>query len=444
MSFNNAVPPVEANALSRPSPQHRRALYFLCGLGALYGLGVHLTLPNVGGIGLVLPSNIFTWLFFALPLGIGLYHAADQGYLKFSTTTVWLALAAVLLTVPVLYPHAAPRDAVTRLVGLWAGWLFLVLLQQFTFTSAHRAWLLKLIVLGVTVQALLGYGQYLLFNADNWLHYLVAPHRPVGVFQQPNVMASFLATGLAISAYWLLHPVTSRVQLWRLRGFSQAIDRRYLLLCIPVTTLPLLVVLSSRTGWLAVLVLVLLMLPYALRRESRGLVLGWLLSVLLGVGAGFALAQVGGDTERVAAKATTADPARQDLYQQAWDMFTEQPWVGHGLGRFESAYVAFGARQQALDAEYPSILPNSSHPHNEILFWLAEGGVLALLGLLVVGAVAVRLVWRQPPGLRTAGLMLLLPIALHSQLEHPFYLSTVHWLTLIMVLAYLDGSGPWR
>lgn len=413
---------------------------FIGGIGLLYLLGMHLTLPNVGGIGLVLPFNAFAWLFFAIPLGIGLYYVANRGRVSVSRESAWLALAALLVTVPVFYPHAFPLDAVLRLAGVWTGLFFFLLLQQFVVNPSHKMWLLTVIAIGVTFQALLGYLQYLILSPGNLLNYAASDFRPVGVFQQPNVMASFLATGLAISAYGTVRPV------WHETTSNQS-RRTFLLLAVlalPVLTLPLLVVLSSRTGWLAASMVVVLTVPYAMHKQHRGRLAAWLLSVAIGVALGVALAQFSGQNEnvtgRMAAKATTADSARQDMYRQSFDMFREAPLIGHGLGRFESAYVLFGARQRVIDPDYPAASPNTSHPHNELLFWLVEGGVIAFFGLVIIAGVAARLIWQQPNGQRLSGLLLLAPIALHSQLEHPFYMSAVHWLTLIIFLACLAQS----
>ena len=53
------------------------------------------------------------------------------------------------------------------------------------------------------IQALFGYFQYFFLEAGNMFGYNTKANRPYGIFQQPNVMASFLATGFVLSAYLL-------------------------------------------------------------------------------------------------------------------------------------------------------------------------------------------------------------------------------------------------
>ncbi|VTR25979.1 Lipid A core - O-antigen ligase and related enzymes [Serratia fonticola] len=96
------------------------------------------------------------------------------------------------------------------------------------------------------------------------------------------------------------------------------------------------------------------------------------------------------------------------------------------------------------------------HPHNELLLWWVEGGLIALLGMLILVWAGLKLVARSrlrdmqafSYGKASAGEALalcvaLLPIALHSQTEYPFYLSALHWLVFLLLLAMLDRLvGP--
>ncbi|WP_199451431.1 pilin glycosylation ligase domain-containing protein, partial [Vibrio harveyi] len=105
-----------------------------------------------------------------------------------------------------------------------------------------------------------GWYQYLFISADNAFGFDPTTSRPHGIFQQPNVMASFLATGLVLSGYLL-----ARVPMYRGKwSFQQA-----LLLLTPVLIIPILVVLSSRTGWFGAVVGGLLLTPYLKRFAAK-------------------------------------------------------------------------------------------------------------------------------------------------------------------------------
>ncbi|MCU6244332.1 hypothetical protein KWI10_24790, partial [Enterobacter asburiae] len=80
------------------------------------------------------------------------------------------------------------------------------------------------------------------------------------------------------------------------------------------------------------------------------------------------------------------------------------------------------------------------HPHNELVYQVTEGGLVAVVGLaflLVWGMrVALRL-WAQAsaaggygkPGSDALGPGLCaLPVLLHTQVEYPWYLSGVHFV----------------
>jgi len=71
--------------------------------------------------------------------------------------------------------------------------------------------------------------------------------------------------------------------------------------------------------------------------------------------------------------------------------------------------------------------PYITHPHNELVYWLIEGGVVIVLGMLsAIVAVLLGLIRCGPR--RAAGyLAMLLPITLHTQVELPFYISSLHW-----------------
>ncbi|OLF34674.1 pilin glycosylation ligase domain-containing protein, partial [Psychrobacter sp. Cmf 22.2] len=84
--------------------------------------------------------------------------------------------------------------------------------------------------------------------------YNTVNNRPYGIFQQPNVMASFLATGLALSGYLLARQPHDKYLSWR--------QKIVFLYAIPLITIPLLVVLASRTGWLGAVIATAMVAPY--------------------------------------------------------------------------------------------------------------------------------------------------------------------------------------
>ena len=121
-------------------------------------------------------------------------------------------------------------------------------------------------------------------------------------------------------------------------------------------------------------------------------------------------------------------------------MILDKPILGYGYGNFERSYLDFNNQ---LKRQYPEInqpLLKLSHPHNELLYWVSEGGVIALLGLFFF-FIAYMNSWLKVSNKfakRLAILGLITPLLLHSQLEFPFYSSTAHWLVFIILLWYTD------
>ena len=129
--------------------------------------------------------------------------------------------------------------------------------------------------------------------------------------------------------------------------------------------------------------------------------------------------------------------ARIAMYSIGLEMVSTHPIEGYGIGGFLKVW-----NKQSSDfvGRHPETsMPDSiSHPHNELLFWMIEGGLLALIGILavVVGiSIALYRCGFQRGGAYAA---MLLPISLHTQVEHPFYVSSMHWfLWLFLVFVVL-------
>ncbi|MGL6258556.1 PglL family O-oligosaccharyltransferase [Vibrio sp. WXL103] len=400
---------------------------FIMALSAMFLLFMHVFMPNPGGSGLALIFNNTTWAGLSLAIGVGLYQISINHYLRYNKFTIGLLIACGLMTLPMLYSAADISTVAPRILALWSGWVFFVALQQFRLGNKHKQRILELIVIASVIEALIGYGQYFWLEPGNQFGYNAVDNRPYGIFQQANVMASFLATGLVLSGYLLAR---------KNNRYSTLLDTG-LHYIAPLLLTPLLVVLASRTGWISSLVAVMMIMPYLWRFSTKRRALTWLAMVVIGTGLGFVASQHQHKTEFIAQKVTLTD-VRQDIYSQAMDMMIEKPFTGWGYGRFESQYTLYTARQHQINHKYQPGLPAMDHPHNEILLWGIEGGIVPLLGLLLVALLTVARIRQAKPGTRLALLALFVPILLHSQLEYPFYHSAIHWLVLIILLYWVD------
>lgn len=402
--------------------------YFLTTMGIIFIAAMHYFQHNPGGAGIALSFNAAVWIPFSFAIAFGLLEICRQQVWRYSRLTVILFACCTLLTIPVFYANADAGGAFNRLFTLWAGFLFFVSLQQFVFTHKQRQRLLWFILIGVLIEAVFAWYQYLWIPAQNPIGYDTVANRPYGIFQQPNVMASFLATGLVLSAYLL-----ARTPLYR----GQLSWKHIALLLIPILTIPMLVVLNSRTGWLGSVVALALMIPYLRRFAAQKTQRLWGLMVVLGMALSVSISASEGWAPKE--NSTNLESARLFHFPQAYDMFTHAPLSGYGYGKFEAAYIMQTALWHNEDPTQHAGMPSLDHPHNELLLWASEGGIIPLAGLLFAALAVFLKIKKAPAGTQLALIGLFFPIVLHTQLEYPFYHSLVHWLIFIILIFWVDN-----
>ena len=406
---------------------------------ALYWLlGMHFFMHNPGGAGLYLPFNAWGWIFASLVIGLGLWQVTLQQRLVFSSLQGCLWLGALLLLLPMAYPGFDLKDyAIPRLLGLFAGLLFLFCLYQWQLVRASRDRLLYLLLGAVAIEALLGLVQYYLLIPGNWLGYDTRANRPYGIFQQPNVMATFMATGLALAS-WL--ELRGNANPW-LKGLRYGV-----ILAVSL----LLVVLQSRVGQLGGLLALILLMPALHRQRRLAQVLGL---VALGVGLGIA-SQYGISGVKRGLEAYQSGGMRSIYWPYAAKLIAQSPWVGWGYGSFETTFLHHYMADKALNPAMVQIEYNLDHPHNEFLYWAVEGGLAPMIGMVLMGGA---LLWRvlKAGWVKGAALLALVtPILLHTQTEYPLYHAIALWWALLLLVYVLDaeveeelqasGRASWR
>ncbi len=395
------------------------------GTSVLYWLlGMHFFMHNPGGAGLYLPFNAWGWIFASLVMALGLWYVTLSQRLVVSPLLTAQWLGGILLLLPMAYPGFELKDyAIPRLLGLFAGLLFLASLYQWRFGREARDRLLYLLLGAVAIEALLGLVQYYLLVPGNWIGYDTQANRPYGIFQQPNVMASFMATGLAL-AIWL--ELRGDANPW-LKGLRYGV--------ILATSL-LLVILQSRVGQLGGM-MALLLLSAQLGRER---LLGRMLAlVALGILTGLASQYLMAGARR-GLEIYQSGGMRSIYWPYAAKLIAQMPWTGWGYGSFESVFLHHYMADKALNPAMVQIEYNLDHPHNEFLYWAVEGGLAPMLGMALMGG---GLLWRLGRAGWVKGsalLALVLPILLHTQTEYPFYHAIAHWWALLLLVHVLDAE----
>ncbi len=399
-------------------------------LGFYLLVGMHIYIPNMGGSGLALPGNMLAWLAMAAVVSAvclgGRLGARPEHWLLTRNSRLFL-LGMLLLCLPWFYsPNPWRENASLRVLGMVGGCLFYLVLLQCRLRSQVITTLLWLILGAATLEAGLALLQMYILQPGNWLEFNVGVARPYGIFQQTNVMATFLATGLATALYLLLN------------GARTEPVRRCLLALLLTLLSALIVVMKSRTGWIGGTLAVLLML--VLQRTQRKTVLMAVTAILCGVLLGFGML---GNPTLTSLDHPGSNYHRWIMVKQTLAMIAQKPVLGWGYGSFDYHFHHFLIQQQ------PPIRvdEHADHPHNELLFGWMEGGIVALVGMLLLAYGYLSLLaraWqhnrRAMEGHNAFGIGLLtLPLALHTQTEYPFYLAVPTWLVFLLLLALLDS-----
>ncbi len=400
--------------------QQKLTRAFFITFALLMALAAHYFQHNQGGSGLELAQNNVVWIFFSTLVGLGLWKISEQQKLFYSRFTVVFLSVFLLFLLPIFYPNnELASQSYTRLLGLFAGFLLFFSLQQFQFTRSNIQRLLSLIVLAGFLQACYSLTQDYLLPADNIFGYDVGYGRPYGIFQQPNVLASFMATTLILAGYLL-----QQINCKKLQSF---------LLLTALLNMWVITITMSRTGYLGILIALLLFIPWAWQSNKKKLGI-FIIAISLGLG----LAMMKGD----ALAARNIDNlkeggARLGIYEHSWLMIKEKPLMGYGYGSFEKSYLITQAERVKNNELAPFGL-HLTHPHNDTLFWAVEGGIVPIVAILLLVICFLRLLGAFKLTHGMALMALVIPIALHTQTEYPLYHSALHWLVLLVLVFYID------
>ncbi len=407
--------------------------FFKAFLSAYFLFGMHIILDTPGGTGLYLSYNIIAWLFVVMLIAFGLWQITINKKIYYSKMLIGLTLGYFCLLIPAFYHFEFTDHAIPRLLALTGGLLFLFSLYQFKFSKSEQTNMLWLIVIAVAIEASLGLAQFFIFEEGFWGGYQLGVSRPHGVFLQPNVMASFMATGLAIGLFLSVKkhkPVLPQPLL-----FLQQLAKP-LLYFVLFSSSFLLVVLQSRTGYIGALLVIALLLPYLYKKNRQQLAIN-LLIIVLGVTSALASFN-GADLPKRDSSIYQSVGARDIIFEVSADMVITKPLVGFGYGNFERSFIDHFNQYALINPDVGKTIERLSHPHNEVLFWVIEGGGMALIGFIFFTFAYINMWLKIPLTTALALLALILPILLHSQLEFPFYSSVSHFILFLLLLWLSD------
>ncbi|EKY3244259.1 O-antigen ligase family protein [Cronobacter dublinensis] len=376
-------------------------------------------ISNMGGAGISLPYNLTFIGWLGLVLIILALRYKNAG-LKASRQPLLLS-GTLLLLLPWLL-EARDNPGVWVLLAallLWQG------LQRLSFTTRQKRAVLTAVFVLALGQALIALLQAFCPHLAMQLYeydWLRNHGRPYGIFQQVNLLASFLATGVGCGFLLLL--TTHRRQVWLLTAG----------LGVMVFVLALN---QSRAGAIGAVVVIAALCVVAGRGKltRAGAALGVMTMCAWG---GWYITQhvtviVNGEPYLMARDYSGSNRERWHILVITWHMIMEKPWLGWGYGTFEYAFSRWVLAHPEMNYIYSAVI---AHPHNELLYMWFQGGVVALAGmlLLVTGwLLMLKNAWRH--GREAAAFALLVvPLLVHLNLEYPFYQSFVHFGLFILLL----------
>jgi len=381
---------------------------------------------SLGGEGLAIPYNNWVWIFAIAVISSGIFQIILNK--KIRLPKYWLTIAALPISFIVssfINESVKPTQWLFTIGYIVGGFLFFIALFQFSLKRRHIENILYGICAAATAHSLIALCQVSGWYPTSYIP-RTADNAPISIFQQVNVHATFLITAFIITLY--------------LAGSPSSINRHHLSKALLIVTLfsttAILLAISSRTALVAFIVstpLILIARHYYFKRRLKlSLVLFIAFSLGLSAGAylsqGFARYETKLDTQKA--------HARTYIYDLSWQVFKQAPYFGHGLGSFEQVF-----QEAKINYQHSSKMGAArySHPHNELLYWMIEGGVSSLIGIFIAffgtALALIKLGWRRALSYSA----LLFPITFHTQVELPFYLSSALWFLWLTLLFFVHS-----
>jgi putative inorganic carbon (HCO3(-)) transporter len=133
---------------------------------------------------------------------------------------------------------------------------------------------------------------------------------------------------------------------------------------------------------------------------------------------------------------------RMAHWQSALSMWTENPWLGVGIGNYEPVYYKYALPNWPLPL---------GHAHNYYLNIAAETGVLGLAAYLFLWGAALLGVWRAARrasgwywGVALGVLGVLVHLSVHNFFDNLFVHSMYLQIAILLGIRTADERGPWN
>lgn len=398
------------------------------------------SMPNVGGKYWLVPSNVALWLGAGILIAASMILLARKQRIVVSPSHFYLfALLFLLLVSGSIKSELSYSQLSIYYLAFLFVWLFYIALMQYEFSNTDFYRFLFVVVLFGAIQSLIGIIQ--IYDEQYRLFYLWFGYEPfrivggaTGSFQQPNMLASFLSLGL-MTVFVLFYSQTEYV-----------LTNKKKALLLLSAFLMFFVVLSSgsRAAFVAFIVPFTLFLLVYFKQIYRQPV-NFILMLLVFAIAWSVLWYVNGHLSGVDTLAnklvriSEGGDSRIHLYSSAISMFLESPWLGYGIGGYQEAFHAFYAGKELPTGLVESEYQRMTHPHNELLFWMLQSGLTALVAIVAFIYLYMKRMFAVCDKAAII-IILMLPILIQAMLSYPFGLSALHLFLLLILMSFGDQA----
>jgi O-antigen polymerase len=386
---------------------------------------------NIGGLGLRIPANIVIWMAALVTIGYSIKYAMYRGKLVLPQNYIGLLLFPSVAFLSLFIYNSYGSDYVFRVITILTGALFFIGLFQFSLKRQARDKILFFIVLSATLQGGVAVFQTLGYSSLGTL-FSASEGIPTGTFQQVNNMAVFQVISILISIYLVKRP-----------QFKSYLDNKNILIYVSVSIACYVITSSgSRVSILSLFIGLALIMPSLINglKKNKNKYLILLIMTFVGVGAGLHSEGVERlEQKTMALKSDYSSAARVAIYEISFELIKQKPWFGSGPSQFAKVWQEEKVNYQKQNLNVATVNSYVAHPHNEILLWLVEVGLIVTVTLLIFGLTILTHIKKDTLATSLSYLALLTPIVIHTQVELPFYTSALLFFVFLFLLMQMSS-----
>lgn len=402
-------------------------------------LGVHpyLFYREVPGEGLIPVTNNITWITVSLFILFSSLHMVKRKKFINNQGVNILLLILIPMIIPLYYGNSELlADGALRVLAAALGVIVTMLVTQLQFSK--KTWLIifSCLLVSVVGESLFGLYQHYLAPAGQ---HVMSKNSNVNVaygsFSQYNVMGIFVATGIAsaIMILILLDAIEKNTS-----TLQKKMSTNYVLLTLTSSFLAtwVLILCLSRTAYLALTIIMIFAFAACFKGKMRSRYSLYFFSavfiaIIIGVFDITTSTELFRSSEKLL---ESSGGGRTAIWSITVNLFLDNPIWGVGYGNYWTNYIHQNAFHYANNLLY--FFSPVSHPHNEILYWAVEGGIIPLLGITIgictflfyaIKKHRSNLIYFTP----------LIPLSIHSQLELVFYSFASMWVLFCVILAFI-------